>query len=184
MTQPEAEALFDIDAATAGAENHPSWRDLFVKAIANSVMAASGYATPPREEALSRDAWLDRRGDLSLDRVAIGMASGFRGLFSGYREQSDEERAIARLTQQKIEIVTNEAVTMAEADWLAGRIGSDGRLTANERALQFSRRKARPFTPTCRPLWTRSRPRPRTLGGVRPLTPSVADFAATSRLGV
>jgi hypothetical protein len=135
VTQPEAEALFDIDAATAGAENHPSWRDLFVKAIANSVMAASGYATPPREEALARDAWLDRRGDLSLDRVAIGMASGFRGLFSGYREQSDEERAIARLTQQKIEIVTNEAVTMAEADWLAGRIGSDGRLTANERAL-------------------------------------------------
>ena len=135
VTQPEAEALFDIDAATAGAENHPSWRDLFVKAIANCVMAASGYATPPREQALARDAWLERRGDLALDKMAAGMASGIRGLFSGYREQSDEERAIARLTQQKIEIVTNEAVTMAEADWLAERIGRDGRLSPNERAV-------------------------------------------------
>ncbi len=135
VTQPEAEILFDIDAATADAENHPSWRDLFVKAIASCVMAASGYATPPREQALARDAWLDRRGDLTLDRMAAGMASGFKGLFGGYREQSDEERAIARLTLQKIEIVTNEAVTMAEAGWLAQRIGRDGRLTPNERAL-------------------------------------------------
>lgn len=135
VTQPEAEILFDIDAATADAENHPSWRDLFVKAIASCVMAASGYATPPREQALARDAWLDRRGDLTLDRMAAGMASGFKRLFGGYREQSDEERAIARLTLQKIEIVTNEAVTMAEAGWLAQRIGRDGRLTPNERAL-------------------------------------------------
>ncbi len=79
VTQPEAEILFDIDAATADADNHPAWRDLFVKAIANCVMAASGYATPPREEALARDAWLDRRGDLSLDKMAAGMASRLQG---------------------------------------------------------------------------------------------------------
>jgi hypothetical protein len=135
VTRPEAEVLFDIDAATAGADNHPAWGDLFVKAIASSVMAASGYATPPREQALARDAWLDRRGDLSLDRMAAGIVSGFKGLFGGYREQSEEERAIARLTLQKIEIVTNEAVTPAEAGWLADRIGRDGQLTPNERAL-------------------------------------------------
>ena len=46
-----------------------------------------------------------------------------------------EERAIARLTQQKVEIVTHEAVTAAEATWLAERIGKDGKLTPNERAL-------------------------------------------------
>ena len=46
-----------------------------------------------------------------------------------------EERAIARLALQKVEIVTNEAVTLAEATWLAQRIGRDGRLTPNERAL-------------------------------------------------
>jgi hypothetical protein len=136
VTQPEAEILFDIDAATAGADNHPAWGDLFVKAIANCVMAASGYATPSRQEALAQDAWLDRRGDLSLDKVAgMVLAGGLKGLFGFYREQTAEERAIARLTQQKIEIVTNEAVTMPEAEWLTRSIGRHELFTPNERAL-------------------------------------------------
>jgi hypothetical protein len=135
VTRPEAEILFDIDEATADADNHPAWGDLFVKAIANCVMAASGYAPPPREEALARDAWLDRRGDLSLGNVAAGVAGGLTTLFDGYNEQSSEERALARLALQKVEIVTNEAVTLAEATWLAQRIGRDGRLTPHERAL-------------------------------------------------
>ena len=46
-----------------------------------------------------------------------------------------EERSIARLTQQKVEIVTHEAVTAAEASWLAERIGRDGKMSPNERAL-------------------------------------------------
>ncbi|MBX9588767.1 MAG: hypothetical protein K2X43_05645 [Hyphomonadaceae bacterium] len=135
VTQPEAEVLFAIDEATAEADNHPSWRDLFVKAIANCAMAASGYVAPSRAEVLARDFWLDRRGDLALDRVAAGMAAGLRGVFSSYRPQSLEERAIARLALQKVEIVTNEAVTPAEAHWLGRRMGRSGSLTPNERAL-------------------------------------------------
>jgi hypothetical protein len=135
VTQPEAEVLFDIDAATADADNHPSWRDLFVKAIANCVMSSSGYAAPAREIALARDAWLDRRGDLALGSIVSGMGTGMKNFLTGYRKQTSEERAITRLTQQKIEIVTNEGVTVAEAAWLAERIGRDGRLTPNEQAL-------------------------------------------------
>jgi hypothetical protein len=135
VTQMEAEAVFAIDEATAGHDNHPSWTDLYMKAIANCVLAASGYAPPPREVALAREAWLDRRGDLSLDAILAGMGSGLKGAFSGYREQTKEEGAIARLTQQKVEIITHEAVTPAEAQWLASRIGRNGRFTPNERAL-------------------------------------------------
>jgi hypothetical protein len=157
VTRPEAEVLFDIDAATAGADNHPAWTDLFVKAIANSVMAASGYATPPREIALARDAWLDRRGDLSLDAMLGGMGSGLNGLFGGYREQTEEERAIARLTQQKIEIVTHEAVTAAEASWLALRIGGSGNLTPNQRALlAFLKAESPSIDPALRQLVERA----------------------------
>ena len=47
-----------------------------MKAVAGCVMAASGYAAPPRAEALARDAWLDRRGDLSIDKVATGVLAG------------------------------------------------------------------------------------------------------------
>jgi hypothetical protein len=157
VTRPEAEVLFGIDAATAEADNHPGWTDLFVKAIASCVMAASGYAAPPREIALARDAWLDRRGELSLDAMLGGMGAGLKGLFGGYREQTEEERAIARLTQQKIEIVTHEAVTAAEAGWLSERIGSGGKLTPNERALlAFLKAESPCIDPALRPLLERA----------------------------
>ena len=135
VTRAEAEVLFDIDAATAAADNHPSWSDLFVKAIANCVLGASGYAAPPRAVALVRDAWLERRGELSIDAVLAGMTGGRKNLFGGYRQQSGEEHAIARLTQQKIEIITHETITSTEVGWLADRIGRDGKLSANERSL-------------------------------------------------
>ena len=135
VTQAEAEVLFEIDAAAAEADNHPSWSDLFVKAIANCVLGVSGYATPPRAVALARDAWLERRGELSIDEVLSGLARPIRKLFGGYREQTSEEQAIARLTQQKIEIITHESITPTEVKWLAERIGANGKPTANARSL-------------------------------------------------
>jgi len=135
ITQAEAEVLFEVDAATAAADNHPSWSDLFVKAIASCVMGASGYAAPPRRVALARDAWLARRGELTIEQVLAGMAGGSKSLFGGYREQSIEERAIARLTQQKIEIITRDSIMPARVTWLAERIGGDGKLTTNARSL-------------------------------------------------
>jgi hypothetical protein len=128
ITRPEADALFDINDATVGAANADSWRDLFVKAIANCVLTTSGYMVPSREQALARDAWLDRRGDLSG-------ANMLKGMFSGYREVNREEQLLARLERQKIEIVTGEAVEVADAAWLASRLGRDGELTPNESAV-------------------------------------------------
>jgi hypothetical protein len=135
ITRAEADVLFEINDGTAAANNHPAWQDLFVKAIGNCVMAASGYAAPSREEALAREQWLNRRGDLSLGNMLSGSASGLSSTFAVYRELSPEERAIARLERHKVEIVTAEEVTPAEADWLAERIGRDGKVSANEQAL-------------------------------------------------
>jgi len=135
VTQAEAEVLFEIDAATAEADNHPSWSDLFVKAIANCVLGASGYAVPPRALALARDAWLERRGELSIDEVLSGLTGPFGKLFGGYRQQTNEEQAIARLTRQKIEIITHESIKPTDVTWLAERIGGDGKPTGNARSL-------------------------------------------------
>jgi hypothetical protein len=153
VTKAEADALFEIDAATAGRDNHPAWTDLFIKAIANCVMAASGYAPPPREVALARDTWLDRRGDLTLDMILNGMSGSLKGLFGSYRQQTVEERAIAALTQQKVEIITRDAVAPVDAAWLAQRIGQDGSLSANERALlAFLKAEAPALDPALRQL--------------------------------
>ena len=101
VTQPEAEILFDIDATTAGRENHPSWGDLFVKAIANCVLAASGYATPARKLALARDRWLDRRSHFALDRRAAGAGFGSKDLFGSYRLLSNGEHRPSHPAQDR-----------------------------------------------------------------------------------
>ncbi len=136
ITRSEAEILFDINAAIDGEESNPAWTDFFVKAVANSMMAASGFAVPSREDALKEGEWLDRRGDLSPAAIARSIATtSLSEIVDLYAEQSSEERALARLERQRIEIITNEQITEGEATWLAERLGRDGELSTNERAL-------------------------------------------------
>ncbi len=136
VTRDEAEILFDINDATVSAEPNPAWTDLFTKAIANVLMASSGYAVPTREKALHAETWIDSRGEFASGALFSKMISGsLTSVLSSYREQSPEERALARLERQRAEIVTNEVITEEEAEWLADRIGRDGILSANEKAL-------------------------------------------------
>ncbi|HEY7084932.1 MAG TPA: hypothetical protein VH519_08950 [Hyphomicrobiaceae bacterium] len=153
VTRAEAEVLFEINESSAGGDNHPAWTDLFVKAIANCAMAASGYAAPPREVALAGEVWLDRRGDLSLDAILSGVGPGLKGLFAGYRERTAEEGAIAHLMRQKVEIVTHDAVEPVNAAWLTERIGRDGGMTPNEHApLMFLKAEGPVMDPALRVL--------------------------------
>lgn len=136
VTRSEAEVLFDINDALGEEPPHPAWTSLFVKAIANSVMASSGYAVPSREEALRRDEWLDSRNEFSLRSVAGAFSlASLKSIWSGYREQSSEERALARLERQRIEIITSEEITEGEAAWLIEQIGRDGKPSLGEQAL-------------------------------------------------
>lgn len=136
ITRAEAEVLFDINDAVAGAGPNPAWTDLFVKAITNVVMASSGYAVPSREAALAAEGWLDRRGELLPGTMQSQMVkSGLDGVIGAYKEQSREDRALARLERQRIELITNEQITEGEAQWLAARIGRNGSINDNEEAL-------------------------------------------------
>ena len=136
VTRAEAEVLFEINDAIANPEGNPAWTDLFVKAVTNVVMAASGQAVPTREEAMRRDAWFAERGELSpKSLIAAMVTSSIDAVRNAYQEQSSEERALARLEHQRIEIITNEVITQAEAGWLCERIGRDGHVTPNEAAL-------------------------------------------------
>lgn len=136
ITRAEAETLFEINDALGDREPNGAWTDMFVKAVANALMAYSGYDVPTREEALRREAWLQDCGELSLANIVKSMAtSSLDSIKNAYREQTAEERALARLERQRIEIITAETVTQSEAEWLADRIGADGKLSLAEEAL-------------------------------------------------
>ncbi len=136
ITRAEAEALIAIEEGLSDEGRSPAWTDLFVKALASVIMAASGYAPPSREEALRSEAWLRRRGDLSPSAFLTAMVtSSLSGVWELYQTQSPEERALQRLERQRIEIITNEEITDSEAGWLVARLTRDERLTATEIAL-------------------------------------------------
>jgi hypothetical protein len=61
--------------------------------------------------------------------------SNLSSVQEAYHDQTAEERALARLEHQRIEIITNEEITEAEATWLVSRLGRDGRLSPSETAL-------------------------------------------------
>ena len=136
VTRREAEVLFEINDLTVDADNCTGWAELFVKAITSSVMAASGYSIPPRQEILKREAWLESRDDLSpVNMLSKAFQGGLAGILGAYQEQSAEERSLARLERQRLAIITNQEISDDEASWLAERIGRDGQLSQNERAL-------------------------------------------------
>ncbi len=137
VTRDEADVLFDIDEAVARAQPNPAWTDLFVKAVANVIMATSGYAVPSREAALRQEASLDApEQKTSVLAFLLSMVrSNLSSVRDAYHDQTSEERALARLEHQRIEIITNETIMEAEASWLAGRLGRDGRLSPSETAL-------------------------------------------------
>lgn len=137
VTRAEADILFDIDEAQEGSPPNAAWTDLFVKAIANVMMAASGYAVPTREEALRREASLvEPERQTSVMAFLLSMVrTNLNDIRAAYVDQTAEERALARLEQQRIEIITHEEITEAEASWLAQRLVRDGRLSVSETAL-------------------------------------------------
>jgi hypothetical protein len=154
ITRAEAEVLFDINDATAGADNDPAWSDLFVKAVANFMMAASDYAVPTRQEALRREAWLDQPTGGVADVFSRMAAGGLRGILKAYRQPDGVEAAwAARNARIEAEEATAATVSADEAAWLAGRIGRDGALHENEKALlRFIRDEAPTVHPSLQSL--------------------------------
>lgn len=132
ITRSEAEVLCDLNDATNGADNHPSWTDLYVKGLTNHLMFITTYETPDRADVLRREAWLKGDG---------GVFAGFAKLkfkdiaaaFTGELDDNADMNAIqdARLEQAR----KGEIVDAAEAAWLVGRIGLDGVFNGNEKAL-------------------------------------------------
>ena len=147
VSRPEAEMLLDINDALT--EDNPGWADLFVKAVANCVMAASFAAPPDRADALSRRAWLDSEASTDVG----GFLSRMLGA-AHLEMRAPSADAFARLNARLDAAVSEaEALTRGEADWLADRINRNGRLSVSERKLlQFIGRESPKIDPALQPL--------------------------------
>ncbi|MFL9826839.1 hypothetical protein [Rhodoplanes sp. SY1] len=134
ITRREAELLFDINDATAEAENHPAWSDLFAKAITSFLMAGAGYRVPTRQEALRRAAWLDAPTPgvgAFMGRMLAGSLEAVwdaveHGTLDGESRPSD-----ATFTFDDPSPAANDD----DVRWAASRIGRRGVLHENEVAL-------------------------------------------------
>jgi len=127
LTRPEAEVLLAINTAVAVRGTTPAWADFFAKALANALLAEHGFAVPPRAVALRPGAAAD--GELALaEQVALSL----EGLDRDYHRQTGEERALARLEWQRIEIVTGESLPSDVPAWLTDRLVAGFRRTPLE----------------------------------------------------
>ena len=152
VTRAEAEVLFDINDAVRGADNDPGWTDLFAKALANTVMAASGYTPPAREVALRREAWLDQESGGVGDFFGRMLSGGLGGILDAYRAPSANgwEKRNASLNA---EISASEVINADEAEWLAERIRKDGVVCETEIALlKFIAEESPDIHPSLKPL--------------------------------
>ncbi len=133
ITREEAELLFDLHELTYAADNDAAWADLFIKGIASHLMAHVGYRPLPREEALRLHDWVK---DQTIDpRGFFGrMVSG--GL-AGIREAYGRKPSLAgrKNADDAIAAAIAEQVNAQEADWLADRIGKNGKYDDIEKAL-------------------------------------------------
>ncbi len=152
ISQKEAEFLFDLNDGTICTQNDLGWSELFVKAVAHHLMGHIGYIAPSREEALRQWHWVnDQSINISgfFKRMIAGGLSSMRQL---YQEDSsnddklneDDENALQaseanvfdRVAQTRGKNKPSRAYLEAdEIEWLADRIGRDGILDSNERAL-------------------------------------------------
>jgi hypothetical protein len=100
-------------------------------------MAAAGHAPPPREVALRREAWLDDASSAGVGSFFGRMMSGgVGGIIDAWRADLSLEGALAEDNRARAaEAAAAAEVTDAEAGWLAERIGRDGVVTPNEKAL-------------------------------------------------
>lgn len=129
VTRAEADVLFDIADATAGAENDPSFADLFARAVGNHLLAGPGRHAPSRMQTLRRETWLDQRRSLGSGIAASfkSMAAQAFGLVP--RDVDPEPEAL------DVVALTPERVDDEELAWLIGRIEAQPGFSPAERAL-------------------------------------------------
>ncbi len=150
VSRDEAEALFAIADATAGAANDPKFDDLFAKAIGNYLLGATGHKVPPRDVSLSWETDAPHKTDIvSILNHVFGKGGIFTPLkqeeifdFSTLKQDIEKEHKKLNAARDE-DIALAEIMTPEKAGWLRDHVGKNGVMTGPERALvRFIEREA------------------------------------------
>lgn len=150
VSRAEAEALFDIADATAGAANTPAWDGFFASAVGNHLIGATGRAPPSRERAFEMWETPHKADALGLfgsifTRAREASPSAVTGDLSRHRLSAMVEAAYrADNAARDAAMAEAEALSGEKAAWIVERIRRNGALSAPESALlAFLEREAR-----------------------------------------
>lgn len=135
VSRAEAEMLFRLKDATLGADNAADWPDLFVKAVANHLMAHHHFQQLTTERARELDTFMNdttprlgaflgrmAKSDLGDNvRQAVGGVLGF-----GKKGVSRDLAA---------EVAADQRITESEDAWLQGQVDANHELDALDKAL-------------------------------------------------
>lgn len=134
ITRTEAEAVFDLNDATSGRDNHASWQTLFVNVIANYLMVIAAPVVPTPAEAMRRENWLKEETG-TRKRTSLDMIRSFKALFE-QRADAKNDDGSGGYSNLKADAVTQaERIDLSEAQWLIDRLMADGVRDDNEAAL-------------------------------------------------
>jgi hypothetical protein len=154
VTRQEAGVLFDINNATSEEKNDPAWSDLFVKALANFLMAASGYQVPTRQEAFRRAAWLDAPTAGVGAFMSQMLAGSLSAMWEAYTHATPDGEPRRRNEASGLTIGFEPRASADDANWVAERIKRGGALRANELLLiNFLKSKQAHLHPQLRPVF-------------------------------
>lgn len=153
VSREEAEMLFAIADATAGAENTPLFEDLFARAVGNYLVGATGRNVPSRADALRWQADADYKvsvvgmlaGVLSSSLQASSYSAVLdtvlhaRSLGADLDQAQDDQNRQRAAAQAVAEVLSPE-----KTGWLIDRIDRNGLMTPAEKALlRFVQREAK-----------------------------------------
>ena len=128
VSTAEADMLFRLKDATLGANNAPTWPDLFVKAVGNHLMAHRNYETLSREDKLRMDAY-EADTTVSIGRFFRRMV-GREGA-----ALSPAALSIADKMNDDAAAAVDHAITPQETQWTLDHIRADGHYDPVEKAL-------------------------------------------------
>ena len=160
ITRAEADALLAINRAIAPDGASPAWSEMLVRTIGSGVLASLGHAVAPRREIIDTLGTADVAGDLfallagglseqpSRSRRIEPSHGGACQVWRSARLLTPEERALARLERQRLEIVTNEVIEETTDRWLVDALAfSRPGDTVEAALLNFIVREASTLSP-------------------------------------